>query len=319
MRAIDSGSYLPANPAIFPTMSAGTLRVATLNCGSLIEPGWQERRHEIVAWLERLQPDVVCFQEIWQDSNTVNTAGWIAAQLGDERWHWRFGGAAFGAELWPDDQLLFGSAILSHRPIDTHAYHRLPTDANDPDQSPAALPSHLLHVETAGLDIFSCHLSPAPTHGRHRRLQVLAIDEIIRGTRGHHDDMPTHPFGQRHAMPPVLCGDFNAEPDSDEIRFLSSLAVLDGRTTFYQDAWRVAGDGVGHTQDWRDNPIAASMNIHRKRIDYVFVGDPFKRTANAGRVLRAALAFHEPITGVVASDHRGLVVDIVWPDRPTEP
>ena len=44
-------------------------------------------------------------------------------------------------------------------------------------------------------------------------------------------------------MPPILCGDFNAEPDSDEIRFLCSLTALDGRTTFFQDAWRVAGDG----------------------------------------------------------------------------
>ena len=47
------------------------------------------------------------------------------------------------------------------------------------------------------------------------------------------------------------------------------------------------------------------------------LGDPFLRRGNAGRVLSAALAFHEPITGILASDHCGLVVDIVWPDRPT--
>ena len=118
-------------------------------------------------------------------------------------------------------------------------------------------------------------------------------------------------------MPPILCGDFNAEPDSDEIRFLSSLAALEGRTTFYQDAWRVAGDGAGLTQDWRTNPIAAAMNIHRKRIDYVFVGDPFLRDGSAGRVVAAEVAFHEPLTGVLASDHAGLVVDVIWPGRPT--
>jgi hypothetical protein len=33
-------------------------------------------------------------------------------------------------------------------------------------------------------------------------------------------------------------------------------------------------------------------------------------------VLDAQLAFHEPLTGTVASDHSGLVVDVVWPDRP---
>jgi endonuclease/exonuclease/phosphatase family metal-dependent hydrolase len=56
--------------------------------------------------------------------------------------------------------------------------------------------------------------------------------------------------------------------------------------------------------------------VHRKRIDYVFVGDPFQRRGGAGRVLAARLAFHEPLTGPLASDHAGLVVDIVWPDRP---
>ena len=117
-------------------------------------------------------------------------------------------------------------------------------------------------------------------------------------------------------MPAILCGDFNAEPNSDEIRFLTSLTALDGRTTYWQDAWRVAGDGPGWTQDWRGNPIGSGMNLPRKRIDYVFVGDPFWRAGDGGRVLSAALAFHEPLTGIVASDHAGLVVDVVWPQRP---
>src|SRR5690349_4716082 len=47
------------------TMTDGVLRVAQLNAGSLLEPGWEQRRHEIVAWLDRLDPDVVCLQEIW--------------------------------------------------------------------------------------------------------------------------------------------------------------------------------------------------------------------------------------------------------------
>ncbi len=58
------------------------------------------------------------------------------------------------------------------------------------------------------------------------------------------------------------------------------------------------------------------MNIPRKRIDYVFVGDGFMREGSAGRALRAELAFHEPLTGTLASDHAGLVVDVAWPQRP---
>ena len=279
------------------------LRIAQLNAGSLLEPGWDERRHEIVAWLERLQPDVVCLQEIWESDKDPNTARWLADAMPAAGWHVEFGGHAFAPEVWPDPALKFGRAVLSRWPIDDQVAHLLPiADGGDP--MVRGVPWGLLHVRTAGLDVFSVHLTAPPQAGRHRLLQVLAIDEIVRSAAA------------EAAMPIVLCGDFNAEPDSDEIRFLCGLTVLDGRTTFYQEAFRVAGEGPGHTQDWRTNKIAAAMNIHRKRIDYVFVGDGFQREGSAGRVVSAAVAFDEPLTGVLASDHAGLVVDVVWPARP---
>ena len=292
------------------------LRVLQLNAASLLEPHWDERRHEIVAWLRRLQPDIVCLEEIWQDDRHDNTAGWIVEQAPDLAFHWVFGGAPFGKHFWSDERLHFGSAVLSRWPIDDHAYHRLPISPDDDDPVVSGIPWELLHVRTARLDVFACHLAPAPTHGLHRQLQVTEIDRIIRDARGGLDAMPAFP-AKRDGMPPILCGDLNAEPDSDEIRFLCGLTPLDGRTTYYQDAWRVAGDGPGMTQGWRNNPIAAGMNVPRKRIDYVFVGDPFQRRAGAGRVLAAELACHTPLTGVLASDHTGLVVDVEWPDRPS--
>jgi endonuclease/exonuclease/phosphatase family metal-dependent hydrolase len=295
-------------------MDVPVLRIAQLNAGSLLEPGWAERRHEVVAWLRRLQADVVCLEEVWEDGTNENTAAWLVAEAGDLRYHHVFGGSPFDAALWPDQSMRLGSAVLSRWPIERSAYHRLPVIAGE-EAFVDAVPWELLHARTAGLDVFACHLAPAPTHGLHRRRQVVAVDELIRAARGELDVF----VGGRHhreAMPPILCGDFNAEPDSDEIRFLCGLTPLDGRTTFFQDAWRVAGDGPGLTQDWRANPIAAAMNVHRKRIDYVFVGDPFQRAGGIGRVLRAEPAFHERLTGVLASDHAGLVVDIAWPTRP---
>lgn len=292
----------------------GVLRVVQLNIGSLLDPGWPERRHEVVAWIDRLDPDVICFEEVWESESTENTAGWVVAQT-EAEWHWIFGGHPLGGQLSPDPSVRFGAAILSRWPIDEQQVIRLPL-VDDGDARLAASPFELLHARTADLDIFVAHLAPAPTHGLHRRLQVLALDDHIKAIRGERDAQP-EPGQRRPFMPPILCGDFNAEPGSDEIRFLSSLAALDGRTTFYQDAWLVAGDnGPGYTQDWRTHPLADRLNVHRKRIDYVFVGDPFLRVGRAGRVLSAALAFHESITGVMASDHSGLVVEIEWPDRP---
>jgi endonuclease/exonuclease/phosphatase family metal-dependent hydrolase len=296
-------------------MAEGVLRVAQLNAGSLLEPGWDERREVIVAWLEHLAPDIVCLQEIWQDAGGRNTAGWIVDHMPDAGWHWRFGGTTLPPGMAPDPGVRFGSAILSRWPIGDHAYHLLPFVPDTGDMVVEQVPWELLHVRTAGLDVFSTHLAPAPEHGLHRARQVLAIDEHIRRVRGDLDTVV--PFGPpREAMPPILCGDFNAEPDSDEIRFLCALTSLDRRTTDYQDAWRIAGDGPGWTQNWRTNPIAAALNVARKRIDYVFVGDPFLRKGGAGRIVAAELAFDASLTGRVCSDHTGLVVDIVWPDRP---
>ena len=295
------------------------VRVLQLNVGSLLEPGWDERRHEVVAWVERLQPDVVCFQEIWESGSSANTAGWIVDQLVErgERWHWAFAGAPFAEALWPDPTLRFGSAILSRWPIERTRYERLPVLEDDDDPFVHQVPWELFAVHTAGLDVCSAHLAAAPHQGRHRVQQVLAIDSIIAELRGGADRVV--PGQRRTAMPAILCGDFNAEPDSDEIRFLTSLTAIGDRTTFFQDAWRVAGDGgPGYTQDWRTNPIAAGLNIHRKRIDYVFVGDPFLRQGHAGRVVRAEVIASEALTGVLASDHAGLVAEIVWPDRPAD-
>jgi endonuclease/exonuclease/phosphatase family metal-dependent hydrolase len=297
-------------------MTDDVLRVVQLNAGSLLEPGWEQRKHEIVAWLDRLDPDVVCLQEIWESETTPNTAGWLVDQMPAGRWHWTFAGAGFGPQITADPTVVFGSAILSRWPIDDHHHWQLPL-APQPDELVSQMPWELLHAETAGLDVFSTHLAPAPHHADHRRAQVLTIDTHVRGITGERDALV---FGQRRSgMPPILCGDFNAEPDSDEIRFLSSLTMLEGRTTFYQDAWRVAAEGPGYTQDWRTNRIAASLNVHRKRIDYVFVGDPFLRKGSAGRVLSADLAFDVPLTGILASDHRGLVTEIAWPSRPPAP
>jgi endonuclease/exonuclease/phosphatase family metal-dependent hydrolase len=254
----------------------------------------------------------VCIEEAWERDAEVNTAAWLAEHA-SATWHVAFGGGRFADQT--DETFLFGNAVLSRWPIDRQQRTSLPVGP-DPDAIVANTPFALLHVETAGLDVFVTHLAPAPTHGLHRRVQVVAVDELVRTARGDRDDMPAR--GRRDGMPAILCGDLNAEPDSDEIRFLCGLTPLEGRTTFWQDAWRCAGDGgPGYTQDWRTHPIAAALNVHRKRIDYVFVGDPFRRRGDAGRVLSTRVVINEERTDIQGSDHMGVLAEIVWPDRPS--
>ncbi|MDH4168657.1 MAG: endonuclease/exonuclease/phosphatase family protein [Acidimicrobiia bacterium] len=280
------------------------LRVATLNAGSLFEPDWTDRRHEVVAWLDHLDADIVCLQEIWESPTEANTAAWLVDRAARD-WHWVFGGCRLDGAGRPD-AVTFGSAILSRWPIDHHELIPLPVDAAPARQKAGfTMALELVHARTAGIDVFSTHLAPPPEQAYHRITQVQFIDEAIRSRQ----DVTS-------LLPPILCGDFNAEPDSDEIRFLSSLATIDGTSTYYQDAWRATGTTEpGFTWDSLDNPLAADMHLPPKRIDYVFVGDPYGRPEGAGLVIGADLAFHEPITGCVASDHYGLVVDIRWPQR----
>jgi endonuclease/exonuclease/phosphatase family metal-dependent hydrolase len=290
------------------------LRVVQLNVDSLLGPRWSERRHEIVTWLDELEPDVVCLQEIWQDHRHPNTGGWIAEHAAGE-WHWEFGGFAVpdpGA-VGADPSLRFGSAILSRWPIDAVELLALPVSQDDrcpvhltarPPALPLGMPFELLHVRTAGLDVYSTHLQPLPAQAFHRVTQVLFIDDAVGRT-----------WDPSSAMPPILCGDFNAEPTSDEIRFLTANAVIEGRSTYFQDAWAVIHDGRGVTWD-PANELNAESNEPPQRIDYVFVGESYRRPHGAGRVLNAALAFHEQRTGTFASDHYGLSVDVCWPASP---
>lgn len=289
----------------------------SFNVGSLFEPDWDTRRHEVVAQIRAADADIVCLQEVWRESDDVGTARWIVQALADVGmdYQFTFGGHPFAPFADQNPQFRFGSAVLSRWPIDQEHVWALSTAEDPDDPIPGMMPWELVHARTAGLDIFTTHLAPAPTHGRHRRLQVIEIDKLIREVRG---DLDSYDWGsQRVPMPPILTGDFNAEPDSDEIRFLKGLTVFNERTTFMQDAWAVAGaDGPGYTSDWRTHPLSEALNIHRKRIDYIFVGDPFRRAGNAGRVLDCRVVANEPITGVQASDHRALVAEVTWPTRP---
>jgi endonuclease/exonuclease/phosphatase family metal-dependent hydrolase len=284
----------------------GVLRVATLNVGSLLEPAWDERRHEVVAWLDRIDADLVCLQEVWWDAATPSTAGWIVEHTPTDRWHRAEGGFPFPSDLWPDPSLRFGSAILSRWPIDQDHLVALPLDARAEVPHPTyRMQAELLHARTHGFDVFSTHLAPPPAQAYHRRVQVLAIDEEVRRLAD-----------PGALMPPILCGDFNAEPDSDEMRFLCSLATLEGRSTSFQDAWRtVPPSDPGYTDDGRTNPLADLIPRPRKRIDYVLVGDAFLRKGGAGLVERAELWAHQPLLARLPSDHYGVLAEVRWPQR----
>jgi len=106
----------------------------------------------------------------------------------------------------------------------------------------------------------------------------------------------------------VVCGDFNAGPDSDEIRLLNgrSQPPVDG-LVFY-DAWEIAGDG-GPGFTWANsNPLAGVAMLPDRRIDYIFTAWP--RRGSLGHPLNCRLLGANPLDDLDISDHYGIYADL---------
>lgn len=253
------------------------MRVATLNIWGYNGP-WRDRLALIRAELERVRPDLLALQEV-NTRDGVCQAEEIADGLGYA--------VAFGPALQREDGSSYGNALLSRVPILAQRVHQLPVL----DVEPRALLSAVVQTEHGTLPVFVTHLDWELDRGYARLAQVRHIVATI-----------------EHAgagLPPLLMGDFNAEPDSDEIRYLRGLAVVEGTSAHFADAWTQAGDGTAGTTFDRRNDYARAAREPSRRLDYIFT---------RGEPLRAELAFATPteIDGVTVwpSDHFGLVADL---------
>lgn len=270
-----------------------TLRVVTLNCWNLGEP-FEARMALVRAGIEVLAPDVIGLQEIIVRRDGFDQSREILDGLGYE--------TVYGAATrWTESEVLlppgahgdgFGNVVASRHPIAASEVRELPGVETGERRSVVAA-----HVRTPEgvLPFFVTHLNWKLHHGFVRERQVIALADFVAE------------WSEGQALPPIAVGDFNADPESNEIRFLSGLAALEGRSFYLQDAWRVAGAGPGYTWDNR-NPYAHYSFEPNRRIDYVFVGGA--DVGGRGWIERAALAFDQPRGGVWPSDHVGLVVDV---------
>lgn len=267
-----------------PREAAGDrLRVLTLNIWNRMGP-WEARFPLIRRGIQEIAPDLVGLQEIIAHDGR-SQADAIADGLGYE--------VAFGPAHDLGSGVLFGNAALSRWPIVRREVFPLPTGDTDEQRA-------LLFVEADSphgrIPFFVTHLNWKFHHGAVRERQVVAIAELV---------MRFAPVG---GLPPVLVGDFNAQPEATEIRFLKGLHALDGQSVFFDDTFEHAGVGPGYTFDATRNPFAAVTHEYPRRIDYVFVRGPDKRTR--GKPLASRVVFDEVVEGVAASDHYGVVSEI---------
>ncbi len=246
---------------------------------------WQRRRDAIAAVIAEAAPDVCGLQEVW-NAPDGNLAADLAERLGTG-WHW---GRAHPPH---PDGLSIGNAVLSRWPLLSAEELELPT--GDLADSRVAIGARI--AAPAGvLPFVTTHLTYRPGGSAVRLGQVRALAGFV---AGHADGC---------AYPPVVTGDLNAEPASDELRLLGGLLtepVVPGLVLL--DAWRYAAPGdPGFTWD-RRNVYQSHSPIPDSRIDYVLVGLP---VGDRGRVEAVRLAGDVPVDGVLPSDHYAVVADL---------
>ncbi|MGE0328556.1 MAG: endonuclease/exonuclease/phosphatase family protein [Polyangiaceae bacterium] len=274
------------------------LRVITLNIWNKSGP-WPARAELIRQGIQALAPDLLGLQEVLQLEGRAGDPD--GDQLAELNTHLRFH-AAYAKAADFGGGLQFGNALLSRFPILEHTRIALPHC--DSGEQRSALYALVQHPQGL-LPVFVTHLNWKLHHSDVRQKQVASlVDHVFR----------LAPVDDQR-LPPIVMGDFNAEPDSDEMRFMRGLTLLAGRSVYFTDAWVFAGsDGArrssegapGYTFDSR-NPYAALAHEPPRRIDYIYVRGPDRKFR--GEPIEARVVFNSEAPdapGLWPTDHFGV-------------
>lgn len=250
---------------------------------------WTRRAHAIAATLEELRPDLVCLQEVWQHGGD-NQAAMLADRLGMR--------STFARDR-TEHGIDQGVALLSRWSLEDVATRPLPGPPEAAD--PNVILRARVDAPRGPLLLATTHLIPYPHQGEWRERQLRALIDFVAEGRTRDTD---------HHGRTIVAGDFNAPPDSDEIRLLTGRRPPHAPGWVFLDAWEAAGDGsAGHTMAKR-NPHAAPLLLPNVRWDYILVRWPSGRPGGIGHPVHAELAGIDQRHGVVPSDHYAVVADL---------
>jgi endonuclease/exonuclease/phosphatase family metal-dependent hydrolase len=270
--AVSFDQYEPYGPVV-----ETTVRVVTWNVWGRYGR-WRARQAGIEEALLAAAPDIVCLTECWSGPD-AGQSELVAGRLGFE--HSLFAGDG-SQQDWES-----GIGVVSRWPVTAHERRALHEDGS------------VLFALVAGargpIQLFVVMLDYRLDASAARQAQVRQLAEFI---------------GQstRSRYPTVVCGDFNAGPDADEMRMLTGKAAAAAPGLVFYDAWEIAGDGTpGYT--WcNQNPLAAVAMYPDRRFDYVLSAWP--RRGGAGHPTYCRRLGVLPPDQPQLSDHYAVLADL---------
>jgi endonuclease/exonuclease/phosphatase family metal-dependent hydrolase len=279
MSQVSFDPYAPYGPLV-----ESVVRVATWNVWGRYGSDWATRQTGLEEALAAIEPDLICLLETWEHDESSQPER-IARRLGLP--HHCFVGD------WKQEDWVSGIGLVSRWPMAGPT--RRPLRSRDGLGSGEAV-HVVIDGERGPIQLFAAMLDYPLDASGIRQDQVRQLLAFI-------EEMATS-----RRDPIIICGDFNAGPDSDEIRMLTGRSAVAGAGRVFYDSWEVAGDGsAGYT--WSNaNPLAAIGLYPDRRFDYIFSAWP--RRGGVGHPVRCTLLGTGAPADRQLSDHYGLAADL---------
>jgi endonuclease/exonuclease/phosphatase family metal-dependent hydrolase len=266
----------------------GTLRIYTHNLYAR-RADWVARRGLLVDGLRRLDPDIALFQEevcVGDYDQTADLVGDRYQVVHSKARSQAEGSGIAIASRWPIVGVQEIDLTAGGPPIDEYAWAALLVEIDAPP--PLGRITVANHFPDAAADR-ECE----------RERQAVIVADRLEQLAGPAD------------LPVILAGDLDAEPDAASLRFLTGRQSIDGSSVVYIRAWDVAHPGQPcWTLDPANPLMAAELDgWPYRQIDHILIRCG-RNGLSSLRVLGCERVHDQPVDGVFASDHYGLVADL---------
>ena len=260
-----------------------TVRIVTWNVWGRYGKDWKRRQEGIENELLNVAPDVVCLVEAWRMGETTQPEA-IAKRLGSS--HHCFVGD------WEQEDWVSGVGVVSRWSMSEPVRRPL----RDEDGNGVGEAMHVvLDGDRGPIQLFIAMLDYPLSASALRQQQTKELGRFV-----------SESASGRYLT--LICGDFNAGPDSDELRMLTGRSAATEPGLVFYDAWELAGDGTPGSTWSNRNPLAAMGLYPDRRFDYVLSAWP--RLGGVGHPVHCELLGVRPPDQPQLSDHYGVLADL---------